>query len=71
MTDPRPDPTPDPRRQKARRLAARAGGITGAFLVFLCGWLAMHAESWVGIVGYSLLAVGAAAAASALQRSAP
>lgn len=62
--------SPPPARDRARRLAARAGTGAGAFAVFLCGWLAMHAETWVGIVGFSLLALLAAAVASAFSRRA-
>ena len=52
-----------------RHVAAKAGVVAAAFAVFTCGWLAMRADHWTGMVGFSALAVGAAVLASRLSRA--
>jgi hypothetical protein len=53
-----------------RRALAKAGVIASAFAIFLCGFLAMHMEDWRAMLGFTLLAAAAGAAASAFARRA-
>ncbi len=62
-----PGPTPPP---DLRRLAAKAGLVASAFVVFLCGWLAMRATEWPRIVLYTVIALGAGVLASTFSRAA-
>jgi len=52
------------------RTMARLGMALAAFGVFTCGWLAMRTDDWRRMAAYTLLAVGAAMAASAFSRRA-
>ena len=45
------------------RTLAKLGVALSAFGIFTCGWLAMSTDDWRRIVLYSLLALGAGAAA--------
>jgi len=49
------------------RVAAKAGFLASAFAVFTCGWLAMRSDDWKQMVLFSVLALGAAALASAFS----
>jgi hypothetical protein len=53
-----------------RRALYQAGGIASALAIFLCGFLAMHMEDWRAMLGFTLLAAAAGAAASAFARRA-
>lgn len=57
---------------KARfsRASAKVGAGLAAFVIFLCGWFAMHTDDWRAIVGFTFLALAAGAAASAFARRA-
>lgn len=61
-------PDPAPTESRVRRLAQQAGFFASAFAVFTCGWLAMRSEDWRRVLLFSLLALGAAALASAFSR---
>jgi NADH:ubiquinone oxidoreductase subunit 4 (subunit M) len=52
------------------RTMAKLGMALGAFGVFTCGWLAMRTDDWRKMLAYTLLAMGAAMAASAFSRRA-
>jgi hypothetical protein len=62
-------PTPDKSESPVRRAAAKAGFVASAFIVFLCGWLAMRADAWPRILLYTVLALGAAALTSYFRRA--
>jgi len=64
-----PDPTPEQPGPLGRTMA-RAGMALAAFAVFTCGWLAMRTDDWRKMAAYTLLAMGAATAASAFSRRA-
>ena len=66
---PRMATEPPREERRLRHLAARVGVVAAAFAVFTCGWLAMRAEHWTGMVGFSALALGAAVLASRLSRA--
>ncbi len=61
-----PSPT-DPSRGGGR-LLAQAGGFACAFAVFLCGWFAMRAADWKGILLFTALAVVAALMAAEFRK---
>jgi hypothetical protein len=65
--------TPDPgsSERSFSRVAAKAGFVASAFAVFTCGWFAMRSDDWQRVVLFSVLAIGAAALASAFSRRAP
>ena len=50
------------------RRSAPAGRLLSGFGVFCCGWLAMKAADWRGIVLWSLLAFACAAVGMAFTR---
>ncbi|WP_242393213.1 hypothetical protein [Anaeromyxobacter oryzisoli] len=52
-----------------RRIATQIGVVVSAFVVFLCGWLAMRADAWPKVILYSLLALVAAGLASYFRRA--
>jgi hypothetical protein len=52
------------------RTMAKLGVLLSAFAIFTCGWLAMRTDDWRQVVLFSLLALGAGAAASAFSRHA-
>jgi NADH:ubiquinone oxidoreductase subunit 4 (subunit M) len=52
------------------RVMAKLGMALAAFGVFTCGWLAMRTDDWRKMAAYTLLALGAAMAASAFSRRA-
>jgi hypothetical protein len=59
----------DPSQGRMRRIAAQIGVVVSAFVVFLCGWLAMRADAWPKVILYSLLALVAAGLASYFRRA--
>jgi NADH:ubiquinone oxidoreductase subunit 4 (subunit M) len=61
-----PDQPPD----GLPRTMAKLGMGLAAFAVFTCGWLAMRTDDWRKMAAYTLLALGAAMAASAFSRRA-
>jgi len=63
------DPSPEQPGALGRTMA-RAGMAVSAFAVFTCGWLAMRTEDWRKMAVYTVLAMGAAMAASAFSRRA-
>jgi NADH:ubiquinone oxidoreductase subunit 4 (subunit M) len=63
-----PPHVPPPAPDTLRRLSSRAGFLASAFAVFTCGWLAMRTDDWKRMILYSVLALGAAALASAFSR---
>ena len=52
------------------RALAKAGVALSALGIFTCGWLAMRTDDWRQVVFFSVLALGAGAAASAFSRRA-
>lgn len=52
------------------RTLAQLGVAASALAIFTCGWLAMRTEDWRQVVLFSVLALGAGAAASAFSRHA-
>ncbi len=50
------------------RPLAKAGFLASALAVFTCGWLGMRTNDWRYMILYALLALGAAALATAFSR---
>jgi hypothetical protein len=59
---------PHPQKSSGSRRLAQAGFVLSALAVFACGWLGMQTNDWRLIVAYAVLAVGAAALATAFSR---
>lgn len=59
----------NPSQGRMRRIATQIGVVVSAFVVFLCGWLAMRADAWPKVILYSLLALVAAGLASYFRRA--
>jgi hypothetical protein len=49
-------------------ILAKAGVALSAFGIFACGWLAMRTDDWRQVVLFSVLALGAGAAATHVSR---
>ncbi len=64
--------TPDPESSERSfsRVAAKMGFVASALAVFTCGWLAMRTDDWKRMILFSVLALCAAALASAFSRRA-
>jgi NADH:ubiquinone oxidoreductase subunit 4 (subunit M) len=60
--------TPDRPRSATSRRLAQAGFFASALAVFACGWLGMQTNDWRRMVAYAVLAMGAAALATAFSR---
>lgn len=59
-----------PQPASSPRLLARFGMYASAFGVFLCGWMAMKADDWRVMVGWTVVAGVAGLAAAALGKRA-
>jgi hypothetical protein len=59
---------PEHPRSPRSRWLAQAGFLGSAFALFACGWLGMQTNDWRLMVAYAVLAVGAAALATAFSR---
>lgn len=57
-----------PERPASSSLLSRVGFYVAAFAVFLCGWLGMQTQDRRLMVLYAVLALAAAALASAFAR---
>jgi hypothetical protein len=60
--------TPERPRPPGSRWLAQAGFLASAFALFACGWLGMQTSDWRLMIAYAVLAVGAAALATAFSR---